>query len=132
MKNFSLKKDKKQTKQNMNLDYAHGQRFSEYTFSGRISATSPGAGNKRHWLNVNADKIGFQFLKPGSLMSTLEGKPLKLAYPFKCVYSTISSTESEVQICIGKTWTAIYKLMTIWKSDLFPKLKQILFQAVDL
>ena len=35
----------------------------------------------------------------------------------------ILSTESDVNICIGKAWTAINRLMAIWKSDLSNKIK---------
>ena len=44
--------------------------------------------------------------------------------------SNISSTESNVNICIGKVWSAIDRLMTIWKSNLSDKINWELFQAV--
>ena len=40
--------------------------------------------------------------------------------------SNISSTESNVDICIGKAWTAIDKLSTMWKSGLPDKKTGIL------
>ena len=36
--------------------------------------------------------------------------------------SSISSTESNLNIGIGKTWTVIDRLATIWKSDLSNKM----------
>ena len=38
--------------------------------------------------------------------------------------SNISSTESDVNIRIGKAWTFIDRLTIIWKSDLFDKINQ--------
>ena len=36
--------------------------------------------------------------------------------------SNISSTERDVNVCIGKPWTAINILSTIWKSDFSDKI----------
>ena len=53
-----------------------------------------------------------------------------------CIYiylgSNISSTESDVNICIGKAWNAIDWLSIIWKSDLFDKIKQKFLQAAAM
>ena len=43
--------------------------------------------------------------------------------------SIISSTGSNVNICIGKAWTVTYKLSTIWKFKLSDKIMEF-FQAV--
>ena len=43
--------------------------------------------------------------------------------------SNISSTESDVKIHIGKARTAIERLPTIWKYDLFDKIKQEFFRT---
>ena len=51
-------------------------------------------------------------------ISTLDGKFLKLVDQFTYLVSNISSTESDVNICIGKEWTAIDRLLIIWNSDL--------------
>ena len=37
---------------------------------------------------------------------------------FTYLGSNIASTENNVNICIGKTWTTIDRLSTIWKSNL--------------
>ena len=55
---------------------------------------------------------------------------MKLVDQFTYFSSNISSTESNVNICKGKLWTAIDKLSVIWKSDLSDKIKQDYFQAV--
>ena len=58
-----------------------------------------------------------------NLISTLNYKLLKLVDQFIYFGSNISLTESNVNLRIGKTLTAIDSLSTIWKSDLFDKKK---------
>ena len=58
--------------------------------------------------------------------------PQQLLDKFIYLGSSISSTESDVNIHIGKVWTAINRLLTIWKSDLFDKIKWEFFQAGDM
>ena len=43
--------------------------------------------------------------------------------------SNISSTENDVNIHFTKVWNAIDRLLIVWKSDLFNKIKQDFFQA---
>ena len=50
---------------------------------------------------------------------SLNGKRLKSVDQFIYVGSNILSTEIDVNKCIGKTWVAIDKLLTRWKSDPF-------------
>ena len=52
----------------------------------------------------------------------LNDKSLKLVDQFIYLDSNIMSIENNVNICIGKTWTTIDQLMTIWKSDLSNKI----------
>ena len=52
-------------------------------------------------------------------ISSLNGKPLKLVDQFIYLSSNISSTESNVNIFIGKTRTAIDRLLIIQKPDLW-------------
>ena len=47
------------------------------------------------------------------VISSSNGKLLKLLDQFTYLGSNISSTESNVSICIVKAWTAIDKLMNI-------------------
>ena len=63
-------------------------------------------------------------------ISTLSVKPLKLIDKFTYLSSNISSTESNVNICLAKAWTTISRLSTIWEFDLSGKIKQDFFQAV--
>ena len=43
---------------------------------------------------------------------------------------SVTSTESDVNICTGKVWIVIDRLLTIWKSEISDKIKQEFFQAV--
>ena len=63
-------------------------------------------------------------------ISKLNGKLLKLLDQFTNFGSNISSTESDVNIRIGKAWTAIERLWIVWKSDLSEKVKREYIQAV--
>ena len=63
-------------------------------------------------------------------ISTVSGKPLKLADQFTYLNSNISPTESYMNICIGKAWAAIDRLSIIWKFDISNKIKLNFFQAV--
>ena len=65
-------------------------------------------------------------------ISILNAKLLKLVHKLIYLSSHISSTESYVNICIHKGCTAVDKLTTIWKSNLFDKMKQEFFQAVAM
>ena len=57
---------------------------------------------------------------------------MKLEHQFTHLGSNISSTESNVNIHIGKAWTAIHRLSTIEKSDLSDKIERDFFQAVTV
>ena len=63
-------------------------------------------------------------------ISSLDGKPLKLADQFIYLGSHISSMESYVNTHKGKSWIATDRLMIILKSDLSNKIKQEFFQAL--
>ena len=58
-------------------------------------------------LHVNVNKTEYMCLKRERAMSTLSGRPLKLIDKFTYLGSNISSTESDVDICFAKAWTAI-------------------------
>ena len=57
--------------------------------------------------------------KQDCAISSLNGKPLKFVHWFIHLGNNIASTERDVNTCIGKTWTAIDRLTTIWKSGNF-------------
>ena len=63
-----------------------------------------------------------RFNEDGAI-SSLNGKPLILVDHFIFLGSNISSTESDVNIRLGKKRVVIVRLTTIWKSDLSDNLK---------
>ena len=77
-------------------------------------------------LYVNADKTEFICFKKGVIF-TLSGKPLKFIDQFTYLGRSISSTESDVNICIGKVWIANDRLSVIRKSDLSYRIKRDFF-----
>ena len=81
-------------------------------------------------LYVNSDKTEYMCFGPNGDISTLDGKRLKVVDNFTYLGSDISSTERDINTRIGKAWTAMDRLSTIWKSDLTDKLKREFFQAV--
>ena len=63
-------------------------------------------------------------------ISTLNDSPLKLIDKFTYLSSSILSSESDVNMCLAKIWTAIGRLSIIWKSDLSNEIRWDFFQAV--
>ena len=62
-------------------------------------------------------------------ISTLNGGSQKLVDKSTYLGSSVSSTESNINMCLAKAWTAIDRLSIIWKSDIFDKIKRNLFQT---
>ena len=62
-------------------------------------------------------------------ISTLDGTLLKLVYKSTYLASSVSSTEKDINMRLAKGWTAINRLLIIWKSDLTDKMKRSFFQA---
>ena len=62
---------------------------------------------------------------------TLETSPhsLKLVDKFTYLGSSVTSPEKDNDTRLTKAWTAIDRLMIIWKSDLTDKMKRSFFQA---
>ena len=60
------------------------------------------------WTQLN------EFMCFNGAISPINGQTLKLVDKFIYLGSNISSTESDVNICIGKIRTTIDRLMTIW------------------
>ena len=63
-------------------------------------------------------------------ISTRDGTSLKLVDKFTYLGSSVSSTEKDTDTRLTKAWTAIDRLLIIWKSDLTDKMKHSFFQAV--
>ena len=62
-------------------------------------------------------------------ISTVVGTSLKLVDKFTYLGSSVSSTEKVIDMRLMKAWTAIDKLLIIWKSNLTNKMKCSFFQA---
>ena len=62
-------------------------------------------------------------------ISTLDGTSLKLVDKFTYLRSSVSSTEKDIDTRLTKAWTAIDRLLIIWKSNLTDKMKRSFFQA---
>ena len=80
-------------------------------------------------LYVNAHKTEYMCYNQTGDISTLEGTPLKLVDKFTYLGSSVSSTEKDIDTRLTKAWTAINRLLIIWKSDLTDKMKRSFFQA---
>ena len=57
-------------------------------------------------------------------ISTLKSGFLKLVDKFTHQGSSVSSTEKDINTRLAKAWTAIDRLLVIWKLDLTDKIKQ--------
>ena len=65
-------------------------------------------------LYVNANKTDSICFKQKGIISTQSGKLLKSLDQFTYIGSNISSTESDVNICMTKVWNAINRRLVIW------------------
>ena len=72
-------------------------------------------------MNENKTKYMFFNFKKGDI-ATLNGGSLKLVD--KCLGSSVSSTEKDIDMRLAKTWTAIDRLSIVWKYDLSDKIKR--------
>ena len=63
-------------------------------------------------------------------ISTLNGSSLKLVDKFTYLGSSVSSTETDINMLLAKAWTAIDRLSVMWKSELTDKMKRSFIQAV--
>ena len=80
-------------------------------------------------LHINAHKMEYMCFNPTGDISTLNGSSLKLVDKFTYLGSSVSSTETDIDTQLAKTWIAIDRLSVIWKSDLTDKMKHSFFQA---
>ena len=62
-------------------------------------------------------------------ISTLDRTPLKLEDKFTYIWSSVESTEKDIDTRLTKASTAINRLSIIWKSDLTDKMKRSFFQT---
>ena len=80
-------------------------------------------------LHVNAHKTEYMCYNQTGDITTLDGASLKLVDKFTYLGSSVSSTEKDIDTQLTKAWTAIDRLLIIWKSDLTDKMKRSFFQA---
>ena len=80
-------------------------------------------------LYVNAHTTEYMCYNRTGDISTLDGTPLKLVDKFTYLESSVASTEKDIDTRLTKAWTAINRLLIIWKSDLTDKMKRSFFQA---
>ena len=81
-------------------------------------------------LHVNAHKTEYMCYNQTGDISTQGGTSLKLVDKFPYLRSSVSSTEKDIDTRLTKAWTAIDRLLIMWKSDLTEKMKRRFFQAV--
>ena len=80
-------------------------------------------------LHVNAHKTEYMCYNQTGNIATLDAASLKLVDKFTYLGSSVSSTEKDIDTRLTKAWTAIDRLLIIWKSDLTDKMKRSFFQA---
>ena len=80
-------------------------------------------------LHVNAHKTEYMCFNQAGDISTLDGTSLKLVDKFTYLESSVSSTKKDIDTQLTKAWTAIDRLLIIWKSDLTDEMKCSFFQA---
>ena len=80
-------------------------------------------------LHINAHKTEYMCFNQTGDISTLNVSSLKLVDKFTYLGSSVSSTETDIDMRLAKAWTAINRLSVIWKSDLTDKMKRCFFQA---
>ena len=76
-------------------------------------------------LHVNANKTEYMCYNQTGNIATLDGASLKRVDKFTYLGSSVSSTEKDIDTRLTKAWTAIDKLLIIWKSDLTDKWKAV-------
>ena len=79
--------------------------------------------------HVNAHKTEYMCFNQTGDISTLNGSSLKLVDKFTFLGSSVSSTETDIDMRLAKVLIAIDRLLVIWKSDLTDKMKHSFLQA---
>ena len=95
------------------------------SLSHRLEQTAEGIG-----LLMNANKTEYMCFKREGANPALSGRPLKFIDKFTYLGSSVSSTESDINMRLLKVWTIIDGQSIIWKFDLSDKIKWDFFQTV--
>ena len=80
-------------------------------------------------LHVNAQKTEYTYFNQTADIHTLNGSSLKLVSKLIYLGSSVSSTKTDINTRLAKTWAANDRLSVIKKSDLTDKMKRSFFQA---
>ena len=80
-------------------------------------------------LHVNAYKTEYMCFNQRGDLSILKDSSLKLVDKFTYLGSSVSSTETDINMRLAKAWTAIDRLSVIWKPDLTDKMKRSFFPS---
>ena len=78
---------------------------------------------------VFVDKMEYMCFNQKGEISTINGDSLKLVDKFMYFGSNVSSTGNDINMHLAKAWSAIDRLLIIWKSDLSNEIKYNFFQA---
>ena len=83
--------------------------------------------------HVNAEKKPPEYMSSNQRgnISTLKGGSLKLVHKFTYLGSSVSSTDNYISAQLAKAYTAIDRLLVIWKSELTDKIKRSFFPSSD-
>ena len=73
-------------------------------------------------IHVNAVKTEYTCFNQGGDISTLNNNSLKPVHKFAYQGTSVSSTETDIDMWLTKAWTAIDSPSVIWKSDLIDKM----------
>ena len=79
-------------------------------------------------LYMNTTKTKFIAVNTEGIITTQNGFDLEQVNDFNYLRSKISS-ESDIQVRSGSTWSALNKLIPIWKSNLHISIKREFFRA---
>ena len=83
-------------------------------------------------LHVNAHKTEYMCFNQTGDISTLNGSSLKLVDKFTYLGSSVSSTETDIDMRLTKAWAVIDRLSVIWTSDLTDRMKRSFFRAATV
>ena len=75
-------------------------------------------------LHINTHKMEYMCFNQRADISTQNGCSLKLIDKFTYLRSSVLSTMPDINTWLTKIWTAIDRLLVIWKSDLADKMKR--------
>ena len=69
-------------------------------------------------LHMKSDKTEYMCFNKSGDISTLKGDSLELMDKFAYLRSSVLSTENDINSRLAKAWTAIDRLLVMWKSDI--------------